>query len=115
MIPIRDDNPHFLTPYVTYTLVGINALAWVLVQGLGTYPTLAESVCQLGLVPGELLQTAQEGTPALGDHAGWLGRGQPGVPGDRLAQLAHRGEPYVHARQLDAHHRQYVVSVDLRQ
>ena len=34
MFPIRDDNPQLLTPYVTYGIIGLNALAWVLVQGV---------------------------------------------------------------------------------
>ncbi|MCB1747421.1 MAG: rhomboid family intramembrane serine protease [Gammaproteobacteria bacterium] len=55
MIPIRDDNPHFLTPYVTYGIIALNVLTWLLVQGAGTSPALPRSVCTLGLVPGELL------------------------------------------------------------
>ena len=62
MIPIRDDNPHFLTPFVTYGIVILNVAAWLLAQGLGTEPALARSVCQLGLVPGELLGTLPVGT-----------------------------------------------------
>jgi membrane associated rhomboid family serine protease len=61
MFPIRDDNPHFLTPFVTYGLIAANVLAWVLVQGLGLEPALSSSVCRLGLIPGELLQTAPTG------------------------------------------------------
>src|SRR5215207_10892917 len=61
MFPIRDDNPHFLTPFVTYGLIAANVLAWVLLQGLGSEPALSSSVCRLGLIPGELLQTAQAG------------------------------------------------------
>lgn len=61
MFPIRDDNPHFLTPYVTYTIVALNAVIWVLLQGYGTEPSLARSVCTLGLVPGELLGTLPAG------------------------------------------------------
>ncbi len=62
MIPLRDDNPHFLTPWVTYAIVALNALAWLAVQGLGSEPALARSVCTLGLVPGELLGTVPAGT-----------------------------------------------------
>jgi membrane associated rhomboid family serine protease len=61
VFPLRDDNPHFLTPYVTYGIVALNVAAWILLQGLGTEPRLAESVCTLGLVPGELLQTLPAG------------------------------------------------------
>jgi membrane associated rhomboid family serine protease len=61
VFPIRDENPHFLTPYATYAIVALNVLAWALVQSLGTEPGLATSVCTLGLVPGELLQTVPPG------------------------------------------------------
>ena len=57
MFPIRDDNPHFLTPYVTYGIIALNVVAWVFAQGLGTEPALSRSVCLLGLTPGELLNT----------------------------------------------------------
>jgi membrane associated rhomboid family serine protease len=62
MFPIRDDNPQFLTPYGTYALIALNALAWLLVQGLGAERPLAASICNLGLIPGELLQTVPPGT-----------------------------------------------------
>ena len=62
MFPIRDDNPHFLTPYVTYGLIGMNVLAWALLQGFGMEPALSSSVCRLGLVPADILQTAPAGT-----------------------------------------------------
>lgn len=61
MFPIRDENPHFLTPVVTYAILGLNVAAWVLVQGLGSQLPLATSVCDLGLVPGELLGRAAPG------------------------------------------------------
>jgi membrane associated rhomboid family serine protease len=70
MLPIRDDNPHFLTPVVTCSIIGLNTLAWVLLQGIGTEPLLSQSVCRLGLIPGELLQTLPPGTSfPLGDGA----------------------------------------------
>lgn len=62
MFPIRDDNPNFLTPYATYIIIALNVMAWVLLQGLGTEPALSGSVCRLGLIPGELLQTVPVGT-----------------------------------------------------
>jgi membrane associated rhomboid family serine protease len=55
MFPLRDDNPHFLTPWVTWGLIALNALAWLLLQGMGSEPRLSLSVCHLGLIPGELL------------------------------------------------------------
>ncbi len=62
MFPIRDDNPHFLTPLITYGLIGVNAAVWFAVQGLGSAQALASSVCQLGLVPAELLGRVDTGT-----------------------------------------------------
>jgi membrane associated rhomboid family serine protease len=53
MFPIRDDNPHFLTPYATIGLIALNVAAWVLLQGLGTEPALTASVLGLGLVPAD--------------------------------------------------------------
>lgn len=61
MFPIRDENPHFLTPLVTYALIGINLAAWISIQGLGSEERLARSVCNLGLIPGELLGRADPG------------------------------------------------------
>lgn len=62
MFPIRDDNPRLSTPWATMAIIGLNVLFWVLVQGLGTEPALSRSVCQLGLVPGDLLDTLPLGT-----------------------------------------------------
>ena len=62
MFPYKDDNPTVLPPYLTIGLVALNVLAWVFVQGMGTPAALARSVCDLGLVPGELLGTAPAGT-----------------------------------------------------
>ena len=55
MFPYRDDNPTLATPAVTFLLIGLNVAAWVLIQGMGTDPLLARSVCELGLIPGEYL------------------------------------------------------------
>jgi membrane associated rhomboid family serine protease len=80
MFPLRDENPHFLTPYATWGLIGLNVLAWALVQGLGTEPALSRSMCNLALIPGEVLQTASAGTRVplgpgitcvLGDTSTW--------------------------------------------
>lgn len=62
MFPIRDDNPHFITPYATFAIIAANVAAWIFLQGLGTEPALSASVCQLGLIPGELLQIVEPGT-----------------------------------------------------
>jgi membrane associated rhomboid family serine protease len=62
MIPISDDNPTLRTPVMTYLLLAGIIGAWVLLQGAGLdEPTLAASVCNLGMVPGELTQRAPLG------------------------------------------------------
>ncbi len=57
MFPIRDENPQLSVPVVTFAIIGLNVLAWVLLQGLGAEPALTRSVCRLGLIPGDLLGT----------------------------------------------------------
>jgi rhomboid family protein len=62
VFPLRDDNPNFTVPYATYGLIGLNVLAWILLQGLGTEPALSSSVCRLGLIPADVLGTVAPGT-----------------------------------------------------
>jgi membrane associated rhomboid family serine protease len=62
MFPLRDDNPTLHVPLVTYALLGLNVLVWLLVQGLGNEIALAKSICTLGMIPGELLGAAAPGT-----------------------------------------------------
>jgi membrane associated rhomboid family serine protease len=62
MFPYRDDNPTLETPVVTLLLIAANAAVWILVQGMGQDPTLARSVCQLGLIPAEFLGRVAPGT-----------------------------------------------------
>jgi rhomboid family protein len=62
VIPIRDDNPHYLTPYVTIGIIATNVLTWVTIQKMGSEAGLAHSLCDLGLIPGELLGLAKPGT-----------------------------------------------------
>ncbi len=55
MFPYKDENPTYLTPVVTVGLIVVTSLVWVVVQGAGTHPRLAESICALGAIPAELL------------------------------------------------------------
>ena len=57
MFPIRDENPQLKLPVVTFAIIALNVVAWLLLQGLGSEPALTRSVCQLGLIPGDLLGT----------------------------------------------------------
>lgn len=71
MFPYRDENPTILTPVVTVAIIGLNALAWLVVQGAGfSDEAMVRSVCNLGLVPGELLGTVPPGT-AVQLAPGW--------------------------------------------
>jgi membrane associated rhomboid family serine protease len=62
MFPYRDENEALRTPYATYALIALNASAWLLVQGAGATLPLAQSVCELGLIPGELTGAVPAGT-----------------------------------------------------
>ncbi|HVO35654.1 MAG TPA: rhomboid family intramembrane serine protease [Gemmatimonadales bacterium] len=62
MIPYRDENPTLKTPVVTYAIIALNVLVWVLVQGAGMGEPLARSVCELGMIPSELTGRAVAGT-----------------------------------------------------
>jgi membrane associated rhomboid family serine protease len=62
MFPIRDDNPTLHTSFATFTIIGLNILAWIMLQGFGTHPALAESICEFGLIPGEFLEKLSPGT-----------------------------------------------------
>jgi membrane associated rhomboid family serine protease len=54
MFPYRDENETIRTPYTTFVLIGLNLATWLLVQGAGFGLPLARSICELGLIPGEL-------------------------------------------------------------
>jgi len=62
MFPIRDENPTLRTPVVTWAIIAVNVAAWMLLQGAGDPEQLAASVCELGLIPGELLHRLPVGT-----------------------------------------------------
>jgi membrane associated rhomboid family serine protease len=63
VIPYHDENQTQRTPVVTMAIIAITSLAWILVQGAGSAIGLAESVCNLGLIPGELTLSVPAGTP----------------------------------------------------
>ena len=63
MFPLSDENPTVRTPIATYALIAVIVAVWVLVQGAGlNQESLAASVCNLGMVPGELTGRAPLGT-----------------------------------------------------
>jgi membrane associated rhomboid family serine protease len=63
MIPLKDDLPTLHRPFVTYIIVGLCVLVWLLVQGAGfdTYRLIA-SVCNFGMLPGEITGQAPVGS-----------------------------------------------------
>ena len=62
MFPYKDENPTEKPAVITIAIILANVLAFILVQGAGASGPLARSVCSLGLIPGEILQTAKPGT-----------------------------------------------------
>jgi membrane associated rhomboid family serine protease len=54
MFPYRDENETQHTAFVTVAFIALNVLVWLLVQGAGASVPLAKSVCNFGLIPGEL-------------------------------------------------------------
>jgi len=63
MLPYRDENETQRTPFVTILIILLNVFAWLFVQGAGQPYALAESVCNLGLISGELTLSLPPGTP----------------------------------------------------
>jgi membrane associated rhomboid family serine protease len=68
MFPYRDENQTQRRSVVTLAFIALNVLAWLTVQGAGAPMPLAASVCNLGLIPGELTGSLAPGTAfPLGD------------------------------------------------
>jgi membrane associated rhomboid family serine protease len=63
MIPYHDENVTRRTSFVTLAFIAVNVVVWVLIQGAGSGVALARSVCELGLIPGELTGRLPPGTP----------------------------------------------------
>ena len=63
MIPLGDDLPRLNRPRMTYLILAATWAVWILVEKAGLDPyALAKSVCDLGLVPGELTHRVALGT-----------------------------------------------------
>ena len=71
MIPLGDEYPTVSTPVMTYAILAGIFATWIFVQGAGmpgSEVKLLTSVCNLGMVPGELTHLARIGTAVpLGD------------------------------------------------
>ena len=62
MFPYRDENQTQRRSLVTFVFIALNVVAWITVQGAGASLPLMTSVCNLGLIPGELTGTLPPGT-----------------------------------------------------
>jgi membrane associated rhomboid family serine protease len=62
VFPLRDENPTLRPAVVTVLILGVNVAVWVFVQGMGSAPALVESICRLGLIPGDVLGTLPPGS-----------------------------------------------------
>ena len=62
MFPYHDQNKTKNSAFITWTFVALNVVVWLTVQGAGTFPRLPKSVCELGLIAGELTGMVAPGT-----------------------------------------------------
>jgi membrane associated rhomboid family serine protease len=51
VIPLRDENPTEITPFVTFVFIAANIATWLLLQGAGEESALRASVYAFGAVP----------------------------------------------------------------
>src|SRR5688500_6063798 len=54
MLPIHDENPRLSTPVITLLLITGTLFVWFVILGAGTTIPLSRSICELGMIPGEL-------------------------------------------------------------
>ena len=108
VFPYHDENVTQRTPVVTIAIIAACALAWLVVQGAGATMPLAASVCNYGLIPGELLGTVAAGTSwPMGDNLMCVV--------DQGPEVSQRVHAHVPARIMDASAGEHVVSVAVRQ
>lgn len=63
MIPLGDNLPVFRRPWMLYLILGVTWAVWLVVQQAGLDPgILGATVCNLGMVPGEITHQAPLGT-----------------------------------------------------
>lgn len=74
MFPIRDHNPSGRRPYVTYTLIAINALVFLAYWPGGTELAINRVFMTWGLIPARLMQGDGVATlvTSMFLHAGWM-------------------------------------------
>ncbi len=62
MFPYKDENPTERPAVITVAIIIANVLAFILVQGAGAQGPLVRSVCEFGLIPGEVLHSVKPGS-----------------------------------------------------
>lgn len=62
MFPIRDENPTLRRPIATFSIIALNILIWLWVQGGGNEFTLLDSFCKYSLIPGDLFANLPRGS-----------------------------------------------------
>ena len=62
LFPLRDENDLVHTPVATISLIALNLVGWVALQGLGSPAALNGSICSFGLIPADLLGNFPVGT-----------------------------------------------------
>jgi membrane associated rhomboid family serine protease len=62
MFPYHDENETERAPFVTLTIIALNVLAWLVLEGAGSAVEVARAVCERGLIPGELTGSLPPGT-----------------------------------------------------
>jgi membrane associated rhomboid family serine protease len=63
MFPYHDENEALRTSYVTYAVIALNVLVWIVAEGAGSTLAMARAVCEHGLIAGELTLRLPPGTP----------------------------------------------------
>jgi rhomboid family protein len=77
MIPYHDENETQRPAYVTILIIALCTLTWLAIQGAGASAPLAASVCNYGLIPGELTGALGPGAQfPMGDR--WICVTDPG-------------------------------------
>lgn len=70
MFPYKDDNPTILTPYLTVGIIVVTSVVWFVVQGAGAGGPMLRSLCEWGLIPGDVTGRIPDGTVVpLGPNA----------------------------------------------
>ena len=63
MFPYHDENEALRTSYVTYAIIALNVLVWIVAEGAGSALPMARAVCNHGLIAGEFTLRLPPGTP----------------------------------------------------